>query len=235
MALVVNQLGASYGDFIALSGISLKILEGQVVALVGVNAAGKSTLLNCLSGIHRQKQGEITFHDQRIDHLPPNKIVELGIVQSPEGRRVFSFMSVLENLELGAYLPCPRNNRQANMEMVLELLPVLKERRKQLAGSLSGGEQQMLAIGRALMSEPKLLMLDEPTLGLAPIIVDKVFDLVCAIQKTGTTVLLVEQNVQHALDIADYGYVIGNGTLLMEGAGKTLLRDESLVKAYMGI
>lgn len=235
MALVVNQLGASYGDFIALSGISLKIMEGQVVALVGVNAAGKSTLLNCLSGIHRQKQGEITFHQQRIDHLPPNKIVEMGIVQSPEGRRVFSFMSVLENLELGAYLPGPRSNRQANLEMVLELLPVLKERRKQLAGSLSGGEQQMLAIGRALMSEPRLLMLDEPTLGLAPIIVDKVFDLVCTIQKRGTTVLLVEQNVQHALDIADYGYVIGNGTLLMEGAGKTLLQDESLVKAYMGI
>ena len=235
MALVVNRLCASYGDFIALSGVSLTIAQGQVVALVGVNAAGKSTLLNCLSGIHRQKQGDITFDAQRIDHLLPNKIVEMGIIQIPEGRRVFPFMSVLENLELGAYLPGPRANRRANLEMVFELLPVLKERRKQLAGSLSGGEQQMLAIGRALMSEPRLLMLDEPTLGLAPIIVEKVFDLIGAIQRRGTTVLLVEQNVQHALDIADYGYVIGNGTLLMEGAGKTLLRDESLIKAYMGI
>ena len=235
MDLVVNQLSASYGDFIALSDISLKIMEGQVVALVGVNAAGKSTLINCLSGIHRQKQGTITFGGQPIDRLLPNEIVKLGIIQSPEGRRLFSFMSVQENLELGAYLPAPRANRLANMEMVFDLLPVLKERRKQLAGSLSGGEQQMLAIGRALMSEPRLLMLDEPTLGLAPIIVEKVFDLIGTIQKRGTTVLLVEQNVQHSLDIADYGYVIGTGTLLMEGAGKTLLQDEALVKAYMGI
>ena len=235
MDLVVNQLHAYYGDFKALSGVSLTIGQGQVVALVGVNAAGKSTLINCLSGLHRQKSGEITFGGQRIDHLPPNKIVELGIIQSPEGRRVFAFMSVLENLELGAYLPVPRANKQANLDMVFELLPILKDRRKQLAGSLSGGEQQMLAIGRALMSEPKLCMLDEPTLGLAPLIVEKVFDLVGTIQKSGTTVLLVEQNVQHALEIADYGYVIGNGELLMEGTGKTLLQDESLIKAYMGI
>lgn len=235
MALVVKQLHASYGDFKALSNISLKIAQGQVVALVGVNAAGKTTLINCLSGIHRQKSGEILFNGQRIDHLPPNKIVELGIVQSPEGRRVFAFMSVQENLELGAYLPGPRANKQANLDMVFELLPKLKDRRKQLAGSLSGGEQQMLAIGRALMSEPKLCMMDEPTLGLAPLIVEKVFDLIGTIQKSGTTVLLVEQKVQHALEIADYGYVIGNGSLLMEGSGKTLLQDESLIKAYMGI
>lgn len=235
MDLVVNQLHASYGDFKALSGVSLKIAKGQVVALVGVNAAGKSTLINCLSGIHRQKSGEIIFGGQRIDPLPPNKIVELGIIQSPEGRRVFPFMSALENLELGAYLPGPRANKQANLDMVFELLPILKDRRKQLAGSLSGGEQQMLAIGRALMSEPKLCMLDEPTLGLAPLIVEKVFDLIGTIQKSGTTVLLVEQNVQHSLEIADYGYVIGNGALLMEGTGKTLLQDKSLVKAYMGI
>jgi branched-chain amino acid transport system ATP-binding protein len=235
MALVVNQLCASYGDFNVLSGVSFKILSGQIVALVGVNAAGKSTLINCLAGLHRQKQGEIYFNEQRIDHLLPNKIVEMGIVQAPEGRRVFPFMSVLENIELGAYLPGPRVNRQANMDMVFELLPILKERRKQLAGSLSGGEQQMLAIGRALMSEPKLLILDEPTLGLAPLIVDKVFELICTIQKQGTTVLLAEQNVQYSLEVADYAYVVGNGTILMEGTGKALLQDESLVKAYMGI
>lgn len=235
MALIINQLYASYGDFKVLSGISLKVLEGQIVALVGSNGAGKSTLINSLSGIHRQKQGEITFNNQRIDNLLPNKIVEMGIIQIPEGRRVFPFMTVLENLELGAYLPGPRANRQANMDMVLELLPVLKERRKQLAGSLSGGEQQMLAIGRALMSQPKLLMLDEPTLGLAPLIVDKVFDLICTIQKHGTTVLLVEQNVQYSLEIADYAYVISNGAIFMEGAGNALLQDESLVKTYMGI
>ena len=235
MALLVNQLFASYGDLQALSDISLSVRDNQVVALVGGNAAGKSTLINCLSGTHLQKRGEITFQGQRIDHLPANKIVELGIVQVPEGRRVFPFMSVQENIELGAYLPGPRANKRANMEKVLELLPKLKDRSKQMAGSLSGGEQQMLAIGRGLMSEPKLLMLDEPTLGLAPIIVDKVFDLVCDIQKQGTTVLLVEQNVQHALDIADYAYVVGNGSLVPEGPGEKLLRDEGLIKAYMGM
>lgn len=235
MTLLVNQLYASYGDLQALSDISLKVEPRQVVALVGANAAGKSTVINCLSGTIRQKRGEITFRGQRIDHLPANKIVELGIIQVPEGRRVFPFMSVLENIEMGAYLPGPRAKRKANMEMVFELLPLLKDRRKQMAGSLSGGEQQMLAIGRALMSEPKLIMLDEPTLGLAPIIVDKVFDLIVDIRKQGTTVLLVEQNVQHALDIADYAYVVGNGALLMEGTGKALLRDEALISAYMGI
>lgn len=235
MALIVNQLYASYGDFQALSDISIKVEENQVVALVGANAAGKSTLINCLSGTLRQKRGEISFDGRQIDHLPPNKIVEQGIIQVPEGRRVFPFMSVLENIEMGAYLPGPRANLKDNMEKVFDLLPILKERQKQMASSMSGGEQQMLAIGRALMSEPKLLMLDEPTLGLAPIIVDKVFDLIIDIQKQGTTVLLVEQNVQHALDIADYGYVIGNGSLTMEDTGKNLLRNDDLIKAYMGI
>ncbi|MCL1939224.1 MAG: ABC transporter ATP-binding protein [Desulfovibrionaceae bacterium] len=235
MALLVNQLYASYGDFQALSGISLQVEDHQIVALVGSNAAGKSTLINCISGTHRQKHGEITFNGERIDNVPANKIVEKGLIQTPEGRRVFPFMSVQENIEMGAYLPGPRTNRVANMEKIYQLLPILYERRKQMAGSLSGGEQQMLAIGRALMSEPKLLMLDEPTLGLAPIIVDKVFDLILDIRKQGTTVLLVEQNVQHALEIADYAYVVGNGSLLMEGPGKKLMLDDELVKAYMGI
>jgi branched-chain amino acid transport system ATP-binding protein len=235
MALTVKHLYASYGDFQALSDISLTVGNDQVVALVGSNAAGKSTLLNCLSGTLRRTHGEIEFNGQRIDQLPANKIVELGIIQVPEGRRVFPFMSVMENIEMGAYLPGPRANMEANKEKVFALLPVLKDRRAQLAGSMSGGEQQMLAIGRALMSEPKLLMLDEPTLGLAPIIVDKIFDLVVDIQKQQTSVLLVEQNVQHALDIADYAYVIGNGILIMEDTGKNLLKNDDLVKAYMGI
>ncbi len=235
MALDVKQLYAYYGDFQALNDISLKVEENQVVALVGANAAGKSTLINCLSGTLRQKRGVITFNDKRIDNLPANKIVELGVIQVPEGRRVFPFMSVLENIEMGAYVPGARTHLKENMEKVFELLPILKDRRKQMAGSMSGGEQQMLAIGRALMSEPKLLMLDEPTLGLAPIIVDKVFDLVTNIKKLGTMVLLVEQNVQHALDISDYGYVLANGSLLMEDTGKNLLHNEDLIKAYMGI
>jgi len=235
MALIVTQLYASYGDLQALSGVSLKVEDNQVVALVGSNAAGKSTLINCISGTHCQKQGEIIFNGERIDNLPADQIVGKGLIQSPEGCRVFPFMSVQENLEMGAYLPGPRANRLVNIEKVYEFLPILRERRKQMAGSLSGGERQMLAIGRALMSEPKLLMLDEPTLGLAPMIVDKVFDLVVDIQKQGTTVLLVEQSVQHALEIADYAYVLANGALHMEGPGKELMRDEELVKAYMGI
>ena len=235
MSLIVNQLCASYGDFQALHDISIKVDDNQVVALVGANAAGKSTLINCISGTQQQKRGEILFNGIRIDQMPAHKIVGLGLGLSPEGRRVFPFMSVQENIEMGAYLPGPRGSRDANMEKIFDLLPVLRDRRRQMAGSLSGGEQQMLAIGRALMSEPKLLMLDEPTLGLAPIIVDKVFELILNIQRQGTTVLLVEQNVQHALEIADYAYVLGNGSLLMEGPGKNLLQDDSLIQAYMGI
>lgn len=235
MALLVRNLNAFYDIFQALNGVSLKVEDRQVVALVGANAAGKSTLINCLSGVIRQKNGEISFEGHRIEHLPAHKIVELGIIQVPEGRRVFPFMNVLENIEMGAFLPGPRTNRQANMEKVFALLPLLKDRRKQMAGSLSGGEQQTLAIGRTLMSEPKLLMLDESTLGLAPIIVDKVFDLINDIKSQGTTVLLVEQNVQHALAIADYAYAVENGSLVLEGTGSDLLRDEALIKAYMGI
>jgi branched-chain amino acid transport system ATP-binding protein len=235
MSLIVRNLDAYYDDIQALSNINIQVEESQAVALVGANAAGKSTLIRCISGTIRQKSGEILFQNKSIGHLPANKIVESGIIQIPEGRRVFPFMSVQENIAMGAYLHGPRANRQVNFERVFDLLPILKDRRKQMAGSLSGGEQQMLAIGRGLMSEPKLLMLDEPTLGLAPIIVDKVFELIGDIKKQGITVLLVEQNVQHALDIADYAYVLENGALVMEGTGQKLLQDESLIKAYMGI
>ncbi len=233
--LNVKNLFSQYGDVEVLHGVSIKVDEGRMVTLVGANAAGKSTTLNCISGIIHQKAGQIEFDGQRIDHMPAHRIVGLGLVQVPEGRRVFPFMTVMENLEMGCYKPGPRSHRQENLTRVLDLLPILKERRKQLAGSLSGGEQQMLAVGRGLMAEPKLLMLDEPTLGLAPLFVEKIFELIGSIRSQGTTVLLIEQNVQHALSIADYCYVIENGFLVLEGTGEQLLKDERLTKAYLGI
>jgi branched-chain amino acid transport system ATP-binding protein len=235
MLLTVKDMHSFYGDIEALHGITIQVGVGQIVTLVGANAAGKSTLINCISGIISQKSGEIEFLGQRVEKQPAHKMVNLGVVQIPEGRRVFPFMSVMENLELGCYPRKPRAKKKDNLTRVLDLLPVLKERGKQLAGSLSGGEQQMLAVGRGLMAEPKLLMLDEPTLGLAPLFVEKVFELVGSIRSQGTTILLVEQNVQHALSIADYSYVIENGSIVMEGAGQELLKKEALTKAYLGI
>ena len=235
MLLTVNNLESFYGDVRAISGISIKVDAGQIVTLVGANAAGKSTIINCISGVITQKTGEIEFMGQRVEHLQAHRIVSLGIVQIPEGRRVFPFMSVKENLEMGCYVRSPRSHRKENLARVLDLLPILKERNRQLAGSLSGGEQQMLAVGRGLMAEPKLLMLDEPTLGLAPLFVEKVFELIGSIRSQGTTVLLVEQNVQQALSIADYSYAIENGSLVLEGTGRELLQDERLTKAYLGI
>jgi branched-chain amino acid transport system ATP-binding protein len=235
MILSVNNLNSFYGDIQALHGISIQVDAGQIVTLVGANAAGKSTLINCISGIIHQKSGEIQFLGERIEKLPAHKMVNLGVVQIPEGRRVFPFMSVMENLELGCYPKKPRAKKRENLARVMDLLPILKERGGQLAGSLSGGEQQMLAVGRGLMADPKLLMLDEPTLGLAPMFVEKVFELIGSIRSLGTTILLVEQNVQHALSIADYSYVIENGRIVLEGAGQDLLKQEALTKAYLGI
>jgi len=235
MLLSIHNLYSYYGDIQALRGVSLEIEAGQIVTLVGTNAAGKSTTINCISGIIDQKSGQIEFLGKRIDQLPPHRIVDLGLVQVPEGRRVFPFMSVMENLDMGCYCPKARAQKKENLARVLDLLPVLKERRQQLAGSLSGGEQQMLAVGRGLMAEPKLLMLDEPTMGLAPLFVEKVFELVLSIRSQGTTVLLVEQNVHHALSIADFGYVLENGAIVLEDTGKRLLQDERLTKAYLGM
>ncbi len=235
MLLSIKNLYSYYGDVQALRGVSLEIDAGQIVTLVGPNAAGKSTMINCISGIIDQKSGQIEFLGKRIDQLPPHRIVDLGLVQVPEGRRVFPFMSVMENLDMGCYCPKARAQKKENLARVLDLLPVLKERRQQLAGSLSGGEQQMLAVGRGLMAEPKLLMLDEPTMGLAPLFVEKVFDLVRSIRSQGTTVLLVEQNVHHALSIADFGYVIENGAIVLKDTGKRLLQDNRLTKAYLGM
>lgn len=235
MLLRVENLYSYYGDVEALHGISLEVESGQLVTLVGANAAGKSTALNCISGIISQKKGTVEFAGSRIDHLLAHRIVGLGLVQIPEGRRIFSFMSVLENLELGCYPKQPRAHKEENLERVFDLLPILKERRHQMAGSLSGGEQQMLAVGRGLMAEPKLLVLDEPTLGLAPLFVEKIFALMEDIRSAGTTILLVEQNVHLALATADYGYVLENGVIVLQGTGKQLMRDERLAKAYLGI
>jgi len=235
MLLSIDNLYAYYGDIEALHGVSLKIDAGQIVTLVGPNAAGKSTMINCISGIIAQKTGQIEFLGERLDRLPPHRIVDLGLVQVPEGRRVFPFMSVMENLDMGCYCPKARAHKKENLVRVLDLLPVLKERRQQLAGSLSGGEQQMLAVGRGLMAEPKLLMLDEPTMGLAPLFVEKVFELVQSIRTQGTTVMLVEQNVHHAFSIADFGYVIENGAIVLEDTGKRLLQDDRLTKVYLGM
>ncbi|HHY37798.1 MAG TPA: ABC transporter ATP-binding protein [Clostridia bacterium] len=233
--LDVKNLVVSYGDVEVLHGVSLHVDEGEVVAIVGANAAGKTTLLSAISGILPIKSGEITFKGRRIDKAPAHEIVELGIVQVPEGRLLFPFLTVKENLEMGSINRRARPNRSVSMGEVFELLPVLKERQNQLAGSLSGGEAQMCAIGRGLMAKPDLIMLDEPSLGLAPMIVKKCLDLVLDMKRRGMTVLLVEQNVKASLEIADRAYVLENGSIVMEGLARDLVADEGIRKAYLGI
>ena len=236
MSLLKTQdLNVYYGDLQALLSIRIDVEEGALTTIVWANASGKSTTINTISGILRQRSGTILFEDRRIEHLPPHQRVAVGIIQIPEGRLLFPNMSVVENLELGAYSPKARTLRNQNLEKVYTLLPLLKERRNQRAGSLSGGEQQMCAIGRGLMAMPKLLMLDEPSLGLAPIIVQEMFDTVRNINREGTTVLLVEQNVQFALELAHRGFVLENGQVTLKGTGAELLQNEHLKKAYLGI
>lgn len=233
--LQVDSVDTYYGDLQALFGVSLHIEEKEVISIVGSNGAGKTTTINVISGMLRCSSGKIEFLGKRIDTLPPHRIVEEGIVQIPEGRQLFPKMKVMENLVMGAYTRQARTRIKENLEMVLELFPILKERKDQPAGSLSGGEQQMLAIGRALMARPKLLMLDEPSLGLAPILVKQVFDTVKSINEFGTTILLVEQNVFNALSISDRGYVLENGRIIMEGEGKEILENEKIKETYLGI
>lgn len=233
--LQVDSVDTYYGDLQALFGVSLHIEEKEVISIVGSNGAGKTTTINVISGMVRCSSGKIEFLGKRIDTLPPHRIVEEGIVQIPEGRQLFPKMKVMENLVMGAYTRQARTRIKENLEMVLELFPILKERKDQPAGSLSGGEQQMLAIGRALMARPKLLMLDEPSLGLAPILVKQVFDTVKSINEFGTTILLVEQNVFNALSISDRGYVLENGRIIMEGEGKEILENEKIKETYLGI
>jgi branched-chain amino acid transport system ATP-binding protein len=223
-----------YGNIHALKGISLHVDEGEIVTLIGGNGAGKTTTLNTISGLLRPSQGEVYLEGQRIDTVPPHEIVEMGVSQAPEGRRVFARMTVKENLEMGAFARSDPEGIQRDMEWVFELFPVLKERIKQLGGTLSGGEQQMLAMGRALMARPKAFLLDEPSMGLAPMLVETIFDTVHELNKQGTTILLVEQNALAALSVADRGYVMETGTIALAGTGQELLNDPRVKKAYLG-
>lgn len=232
--LKVDNINAYYGDLQALWGVSLHIDEGELVALVGPNGAGKTTTLKVITGLLKLASGRVNFFENDISKEIAHKIVELGISQVPEGGRIFAGMSVLENLELGAFVPDARKFKDESLEWVYKIFPRLEERQTQQAGTLSGGERQMLAIGRALMSKPKLLMLDEPSFGLAPILVQQMFEMIEEINKQGVTVLLVEQNVRAALELAQRAYVIENGRIVGEGKGDDLLSFESIRSAYLG-
>lgn len=231
--LELSNINVYYGGVHALKNISLQIKEGEIVTLIGANGAGKSTTLKAISGMEKLRSGEIKFNGENINSLNVPSIVKLGISHVPEGRRIFSKMNVMENLEMGAYIRDHREDIKRDFENIFSLFPRLFERKNQMAGTLSGGEQQMLAIGRALMSRPKLILLDEPSMGLAPIIVKEIFSIVKDINKSGTTVLLVEQNANMALNAADRAYIIRNGEIEMEGNSKEILSDERLKKAYL--
>jgi branched-chain amino acid transport system ATP-binding protein len=233
--LRVSRLCAYYDRTQVLDDINLHVDEHEIVGLVGANGAGKSSALLSIIGIKTRTEGEIWLNGERIDSLPAYERVRRALVLIPERRRLFPFMTVLENLELGAFLPAPRQERNATLETVFGLLPLLAERRNQIAGSLSGGEQQMCAIGRALMTRPRLLMLDEPTEGLAPLYVERLFELIAKLRDGGITILLVEQNVEHVLKIADRGYVLENGRIVLEDTGQHLLQDARLKTAYLGL
>jgi branched-chain amino acid transport system ATP-binding protein len=233
--LSVDSIVAAYGEVRALWGVSLVVDKGEIVTLLGANGAGKTTTMRVLSGLLRPRSGTVTFDGLAVHRLPPPRIVQAGLVQIPEGRRLWPRMTVLENLELGAYAPHLRRRRLEAMEWVFSLFPRLAERRIQLAGTLSGGEQQMLAIGRGLMSQPRLLMLDEPSLGLAPILVREVFRIIEEINARGVTVLLVEQNVRQALEVAHRGYVLETGRIVQSGAAADLLEDPRIKRAYLGL
>ena len=233
--LRLEGVDAYYGDLQALYDVSLEVEQGRVFALVGANAAGKSTTLRVISGLVPPRRGRVVLDDQDLAQIPAHQRVDLGIVQVPEGRRLFPFMSVVDNLMLGAHTPRARAARETTLRYVYALFPVLQERRVQLAGSLSGGEQQMCAIARALMARPRVLMLDEPTLGLAPVLVARIFDTVRTINADGMTVLLVEQNVRQALTLANHAAVLESGHLVLTGPGPDLLRDDRLKRAYLGL
>jgi branched-chain amino acid transport system ATP-binding protein len=232
--LEVKNLSVFYDSIQALRGISLAVEQGSIVCLIGANGAGKSTVLRAISGIKQPAQGEILFNGQKISSLPPHSIVRFGIVQCPEGRGVFPNLRVEENLDLGAYVRHDHAQIKKDLEHVYSLFPRLKERHKQMAGTLSGGEQQMLAIGRALMARPQLLLLDEPSLGLAPQVVETIFETVGQINRDGTTLLLVEQNAQLALEVSNYAYVLETGSILLEGKASQLLENPKVKQAYLG-
>jgi len=232
--LKIKDLKVSYGGINALRGIDLEVPDGKIVTLIGANGAGKSTTLRSISGLVRADGGSITYNDVELIGLPIYKILELGIAMVPEGRKVFANLTVLENLKIGAYLRDDKEEIEKDIQWVYSLFPRLEERAWQMAGTLSGGEQQMLAVGRALMSRPKLMMMDEPSLGLAPLVVKGIFDIIKEINKQGVTVLLIEQNANMALKIADYGYVLETGHISLAGTGAELLNNDAVKKAYLG-
>lgn len=232
--LTVNDINVYYGAIQAVRGVSFEVAEGEIVTLIGANGAGKSTILKTISGLLRTKSGGISFCDKDIKATAPHKIVQMGVAHVPEGRRVFARMTVEENLEMGAYTQAGASRLAASLEDVFLRFPRLKERRKQVAGTLSGGEQQMLAMGRALMSRPKLMMLDEPSMGLAPLLVEQIFDIILELNKAGVTILLVEQNARMALSIAARGYVLETGRIALAAPASELLHNEAVKKAYLG-
>ena len=235
MALLeVKDINVYYGVIQALKGISLEVNEGEIVALIGANGAGKSTTMQSIMGLIHPSSGEIYYNGERIDKMPTHSIVKMGMTEVPEGRHIFQELTVIENIMLGAYTVKDREQKKKDLEKVFELFPRLQERRNQVAGTLSGGEQQMLAISRALMSKPKLLLLDEPSMGLSPLLVDEVFDIIKEIHNQGTTILLVEQNAEKALKIADKAYVLETGNITLSGTGKELRNNELVIKAYLG-
>jgi branched-chain amino acid transport system ATP-binding protein len=233
--LEVRGLQGGYGDVTILKDVSLEVRDREVVALVGANGAGKSTLLRTISGLLRSSAGEIHFNGERIDHAPPHHVVELGFVQVPEGKQLFPQMTVEENLLVGAMCPRARGERQKSLGEVYDLFAEIADKRARQAGSLSGGEQQMVAVGRALMARPTILAMDEPSLGLAPVVVDRLFVVLQTIRERGMTILLIEQNVQQTLEMADRGYVMENGQIVLTGAGTDLLRNEHLRSHYLGL
>ncbi len=233
--LKIDNMDVFYGQVQILRQVSLDVKEGEIVSLLGSNGAGKTTTVNAISGILPVAKGSIQLSGQEINKVEPHVRVEMGLVQIPEGRKIFPTLSVMENLEMGSYLKVPKSFRKESLEIVLSMFPVLKTRKNQLAGTLSGGEQQMLAIGRGIMSRPKLLILDEPSLGLAPIIVDDIFDVIRKINGDGVTILLVEQNVPQALALSDRGFVMEEGRIGLSGKGKNLLADPHIKKLYLGL
>ena len=232
--LEVKYLKVAYGSILAVKGVSLTVNEGEIVTLIGSNGAGKSTTLRTISGLLKPKEGSITFQGESIEGRPGHEIVAKGLCQSPEGRRIFPRMSVRENLDLGAFLRNDKAGIEADRERVLDLFPRLRERYEQKGGTMSGGEQQMLAVARAMMGAPKLLLLDEPSMGLAPVLVDMIFETIIKIREQGITILLIEQNASAALDVADRAYVLESGLIKMSGNASDLAKDEAVTKAYLG-
>ena len=232
--LEVKDLEVYYGMIQAIKGISFEVNEGEVIALIGANGAGKTTTLHTITGLLSPKSGHVMFEGKDITKVPAHKIVSMGMVHVPEGRRVFAELSVYENLRMGAYTRKDKNEIEESLKNVYKRFPRLEERKNQMAGTLSGGEQQMLAMGRALMSKPRIILMDEPSMGLSPILVNEIFDIIRAVSESGTTVLLVEQNAKKALSIADRAYVLETGKIVLEGNAKDLLEDDSIKKAYLG-